>query len=145
MLASSSYAVTDTFHVLMDRLITLKESTRIESINQGLDYFFDFLDYEDEEFNSDNDELYDRERVNQYIQTEIHLVDKIIKYSKQIKESSKVKALLEALALSFEKQNELGINEKAVIFTESVRTQRFLKMFFLKMDMRMIYCFLMGV
>ena len=127
LLASSSYAVTDTFHVLMDRLITLKESTRIESINQGLDYFFDFLDYEDEEFNSDNDELYDRERVNQYIQTEIHLVDKIIKYSKQIKESSKVKALLEALALSFEKQNELGINEKAVIFTESVRTQRFLK------------------
>ena len=59
LLASSSHAVAATFEVLKDRLITLKESTRLESVEKGLDYFFDFLDdeYEEDDDNTPNPTL----------------------------------------------------------------------------------------
>jgi len=128
LLASSSHAVTATFEVLKDRLIALKESTRLESVEKGLNYFFDFLDddYEDEENGSNQTELYDREKVNEFIQHEINVVEDIIKLATNITINAKANALMQALNIAFEKQRELGINEKAVVFTESIRTQEFL-------------------
>ncbi|WP_082435820.1 DISARM system SNF2-like helicase DrmD [Desnuesiella massiliensis] len=129
LLASSSHAVAATFEVLKDRLITLKESTRLESVEKGLDYFFDFLDddYEEDDKNTSNhSELYDRERVNEFIQHEIDEVENIIKLATSISANEKAKALLKAITIAFNKQKESGINEKVVVFTESVRTQEFL-------------------
>lgn len=129
LLASSSHAVTATFEVLKDRLITLKESTRLESVEKGLDYFFDFLDddYEEDENHTTNpSELYDREKVNEFIQHEIAEVESIISLATSISANEKAKALLNAITIAFNKQKEIGINEKVVVFTESVRTQAFL-------------------
>lgn len=128
LLASSSHAVAATFEVLKDRLIALKESTRLESVEMGLDYFFDFLDdeYEDEENILEQTELYDRDKVNEFIQYEINVVDDIIKLATSITTNTKANALMNALVTAFDKQRELGINEKAVVFTESIRTQEFL-------------------
>jgi ERCC4-related helicase len=128
LLASSSHAVAATFEVLKDRLTALKESTRLESVEKGLDYFFDFLDddYEDEENALKQTELYDRDKVNEFIQHEINVVDDIIKLATSITTNAKANALMNALGTAFEKQRELGINEKAVVFTESIRTQEFL-------------------
>lgn len=129
LLASSSHAVTATFEVLKDRLITLKQSTRLESVVKGLDYFFDFLDddyEEDEKYAANPSELYDREKVNEFIQHEIDEVESIIKLATSISTNEKAKALLNAITIAFNKQKEIGINEKVVVFTESVRTQEFL-------------------
>ena len=129
LLASSSHAVAATFEVLKDRLITLKESTRLESVEKGLDYFFDFLDdeYEEDDDNTPNrTELYNREKVNEFIQHEIDEVENIIKLATSISANEKAKALLKAISIAFDKQKESGINEKVVVFTESVRTQEFL-------------------
>jgi ERCC4-related helicase len=128
LLASSSHAVAATFEVLKDRLMTLKESTRIESVEKGLDYFFDFLDddYEEEESISNKTELYTREKVNEFIQHEINIVDDIIKVALSINANSKAKALMQALNIAFKKQRESSIKGKAVIFTESIRTQEYL-------------------
>lgn len=129
LLASSSHAVAATFEVLKDRLTILKESTRLESVGKGLDYFFDFLDddYDEEDSNKSNiSELYDKDKVNDFIQHEINEVDNIIKLAKGITVNEKAKALLSAIEIAFDKQKEAGLNKKAVVFTESVRTQEFL-------------------
>lgn len=127
LLASSSYAVADTFEVLKDRLGLLKESTRIESVDKGLEYFFSYLDDDSEDEEEDKiTELYDKEKVNEFIQHEIDIVDNIIKLARSIDKNAKATALFKALSIAFERQNELEIDEKVVVFTESVRTQEYL-------------------
>ncbi|MDW7678274.1 MAG: DISARM system SNF2-like helicase DrmD [Bacillota bacterium] len=129
LLASSSHAILQTFEVLRERLERLKESTRKESVEKSLDYFLDFLDEDsvnDEDPIDDHLELYDREKVNEFIQHEIDLVDNIILHASSIDRNSKAQALIKGLETAFTNQRESGIDEKAVVFTESVRTQAYL-------------------
>lgn len=127
LLASSSRAVVSTFEVLKERLITLKEATRIESVDKGLDYFFDFLDEDTEDGEVEIiEELYNREKVNEFIQCEIDQITEIITVANNIKENSKFNSLKQALNIAFERQEKIGIQKKAVIFTESIRTQEYI-------------------
>lgn len=127
LLASSSQAVADTFKVLRNRLIVLQETQRVESVDESLDAFFDMFDddYEEEE-EALQEELFDREKVNKFIQNEIDEVDGIISLAENIPQNAKLDALKKALVISFEEQSEQGINKKAVVFTESLRTQAYL-------------------
>jgi ERCC4-related helicase len=127
LLASSSVAVAETFEALKKRLIILKESSREESVSESLDYFFAFLDDEfDEEEESEREELYTREMVNEFIQHEIDEVNSIIKKANNISHNAKTTALKQAISRAFKSLIKDGIDEKVVIFTESVRTQQFL-------------------
>lgn len=128
LLASSSVAVAETFEVLKRRLEVLKESTREESVAESLDYFFAFLDDDLDEDNEpeERQELYTRELVNDFIQHEIDEVVEIIKKANSITHNAKVTALKSAIYKAFEIQNKDGVENKAVIFTESVRTQQYL-------------------
>lgn len=129
LLASSSYAVHDTFKILRQRLISLKESTFEQSIENSLDDFMDFIDDDyDVIEESQHEQLYSRDDVNQFVQHEINIVDNIILQSESIEKNSKCDALFKAIEAAFEKQNTLGIENKIVVFTESVRTQDFLYM-----------------
>lgn len=128
LLASSSMAVAETFGALRDRLITLKETTRKENADESLDFFFSFFDEEDVENEEDNkqDELYTREKVNEFIQHEIDEVDTIILKAESIHKNAKLGALKKAVATAFEFQEKENINQKIVVFTESVRTQQYI-------------------
>lgn len=129
LLASSSMAVAETFKVLKGRLIILKETTRKETADESIDFFLSFFD-DDEEVESDEenkqDELYTREKVNEFIQHEIDEVDAIIKKAESIRKNAKMSALKKAVAKAFEFQSETGIEQKVVIFTESIRTQQYM-------------------
>ena len=57
---------------------------------------------------------------------EIEQVEKILKVAYSIEEETKAIGLVQALAKGFEKIKELGANKKALIFTESVKTQEYL-------------------
>ena len=69
LLASSSMAVAETFKVLKGRLETLKETTRTESADESIDFFLSFFDDDEIETDDDSkqDELYTREKVNEFI------------------------------------------------------------------------------
>lgn len=127
LLASSSSAVAKTFEVLKERLLELKETTRTESVNRSLEYFSNFLDddFEVEEV-SETIELYNRDKVNEFIQHEIDEIDEIITIASKIQNNAKLNALKKALQIAFNRQREIGISEKVVVFTESVRTQSYL-------------------
>lgn len=127
LLASSSQAVAETFKVLQNRLIVLQQTQRVESVDESLDAFFNMFDddYEEEE-EALQEELFDREKVNEFIQKEIDEVDGIISLAENIRQNAKLNALKKALTISFQKQSEQGIHNKAVVFTESLRTQAYL-------------------
>lgn len=122
-------AVAETFRTLKNRLVILKETTREESVEESLDFFFSFFDddeVEDEQENDNVDQLYTREKVNEFIQHEIDEIDDIINTAEKIKKNAKMTALKTAVRKAFDFQRDAGIKEKVVIFTESVRTQQYI-------------------
>ena len=110
LLASSSMAVAETFKVLKGRLETLKETTRTESADESIDFFLSFFDDDEIETDDDSkqDELYTREKVNEFIQHEIDEVTAIINKAESIKRNAKMTALKQAVEKAFVFQNEAG-------------------------------------
>lgn len=127
LLASSTYAIAGTFDSLINRLEAKLQ--RNES-----------LVYEDvvEDFEADEDEWIDDEEAEEFDTEELHPsdIDGIKKEIKdltefrdlaaRIKRNSKAVHLFTALDKGFEQLDTLGANKKALIFTESRRTQDFL-------------------
>ena len=128
LLASSSMAVAETFKVLKRRLEVLKETTRNESSDESIDFFLSF--FEDDEIEADDDrkqdELYTRDKVNEFIQHEINEVTSIISKAESIKKNAKMAALKQAVEKAFDFQEKTEIKQRTVVFTESVRTQQYI-------------------
>lgn len=126
LLASSSFALIDTFEILKKRLNKLYEGSKSANAQEGFDLFWSFV--EDEIDESRFDEIDDEETIlqKQFIQEELREVDTIIDVAKRIKTNAKVKALKSAIQIAFDYQSEQGISQKVVIFTESKRTQKYL-------------------
>lgn len=127
LLASSTYAIHGTFCSLIARLenkLKKHEDHSIDDLRLDFEY--------------DDDEWIDDEEVKQEEQEELHPADiegirkEIEELSSfrdlaaKIKKNSKAEQLFTALDKGFAKLEELGANKKALIFTESRRTQDFL-------------------
>jgi ERCC4-related helicase len=130
LLASSSYAVIETFEVLRERLKILKQNTRAEKADISLQAFFAMIDDDDDDSLCDDIEedieKIERDRYRVEIDNELAVVENIIRMASKITENSKIKAVIEALEVAFDIQKESGFPEKALIFTESKRTQKYL-------------------
>lgn len=126
LLASSSFALIDTFEVLKERLDKLYEGTKSADAQDGLDFFWSFV--EDEIDESDFDDVNDEETVfkKQQIQEEINEVEAIIQAAESITKNAKIEALKTALQTAFKFQNERAVEQKVVVFTESKRTQNYI-------------------
>jgi len=126
LLASSSFAVVETFEVLKTRLKKLQAGTKSAKAQDGFDLFWGFVEDELEE--ADEDEIDDEDTAvkKQIIQEELSVVEDIIKKAGAIKTNAKIKALKEAINLAFENQKKIGIDNKVVVFTESKRTQKYI-------------------
>lgn len=135
LLASSSQAVAGTLEVMRDRLIALRDNLStprdiVEQITQDQEIEDEFLE---EILNSEETEqpqvnevpIIDRDRLNK----EIEELDLYVQWARSIGIDTKTRALLKALEIGFGKMTEIGAANKVVIFTESRRTQQFLKDF----------------
>ena len=125
LLASSSKAVIETFEVIKDRLEKLYEGTKSKDAQEGFDLFWQYAEDEIEDSIEDQeseDILIQKEQ----IQKEINEVDNILYIAEQVKTNAKIGALKKAIELAFEEQNKLNIENKVVIFTESMRTQKYI-------------------
>lgn len=124
LLASSSFALIETFEVILERLQKLLEGTKSKDAQEGFELFWNYLDDdydEDAEEEEDADVIFQK----QQIQEEIDEVKEIIENAEKIKTNAKIKALKQAIETAFDMQQEKGIAEKIVIFTESKRTQKY--------------------
>lgn len=126
LLASSSYALIETFEILKNRLQRLYEGTSSLNAQEGFDLFWDFV--EDEIDESAFDEIDDENILFQkhQIQVEMSEIDAIINMASRIKNNAKIKALKTAIHTAFEYQEKQSIPKKVVVFTESKRTQQYI-------------------
>ena len=123
LLASSSFAISGTLDSLILRLENMLAGIDSE-INlddyDTLDELLEELDLAGEEDNVDA--IKQRYAINE----ELEKLKSYAKLAKSIKRNSKGENLLTALKKGFSKATELGALKKAVIFTESRRTQDYL-------------------
>lgn len=123
LLASSSFAIRGTLESLISRLEAL-----LQGIEQELDLedFDAYSEYVDEEETGDDILTQELERDREAIKAELALLRSFADLAKSITTNSKGENLLTALQKGFDKISELGGQKKAVIFTESRRTQDYL-------------------
>ena len=125
LLASSSFAIAGTLDSLINRL---------QQLQKGIEDSLDLSDYDayeelgDEESDDDGIPIINKEleQDRENIEHELEELDKFEKLAKGIKNNAKGENLISALGQGFAKIEELGGKRKAVIFTESRRTQEYL-------------------
>lgn len=137
LLASSTFAIAGALETLTNRLkktLAEKASTLDMGADNGrglideLDEDFETLDEIAEEIDElpvDEAQARTKEQV-QAIAQEIEDLEGFQKLAVSITENAKGTALLQALNVAFAKLDELGAAKKAIIFTESRRTQDYL-------------------
>jgi len=127
LLASSSFAIAGALETLAKRLREklAKHSTKV-SLEEELEQDFEGLDEIAEEWTDEQsvEPLSDADR--SAIDQEIKDLDSFRGLAVSITHNAKGKALLTALEAAFLKADELGAARKAIVFTESRRTQEYL-------------------
>ncbi len=126
LLASSTFAIAGALASISERLkAKIKKEEPPESLEDELDEDYEALDETSEEWPEDQPEpVSDADRTA--IEAEIADLDQFTRLATSIEQNAKGKALIKALAIAFKKTAELGAAEKAIIFTESRRTQNYL-------------------
>jgi len=134
LLASSSQAIAATLDTLRVRLETLRDEQAqddprlTERLIEDEEIEDDLLDeiLSDDESAAPVDEpeaVIDRKRLNE----EIEVLKRLAVWARGIGVDTKTKALLQALGIGFEQMAKTGAARKALVFTESRRTQDYLK------------------
>lgn len=126
LLASSSFAIAGALTTIADRLkAQLKADEPRISLEDELDEDYEALDETAEEWADDSAEPLTAED-RAAITAEIADLEEFTRLALSIDHNAKGKALLKALDVAFAKARELGAAEKAIIFTESRKTQTYL-------------------
>lgn len=123
LLASSSFAISGTLQSLISRLQHMLDGYDAELNIDDYDVLPEIIEEWDDEKNGDFAELLKERRE---ISEELQKLTEYLELAQSIKFNAKGENLLTALQKGFEKGSELGAQRKAVIFTESKRTQDYL-------------------
>ena len=132
LLASSSAAIGDTLGKMRDRLLRLQKGDREK---ESLLAELTFEEELEEDYLEEADSVEEEEspvygaKVPDKLEREIQEVTAMIARSRAIQVDSKSRALLMALETGFREMARNGALKKAVIFTESRRTQEYLRDF----------------
>lgn len=127
LLASSTFAIAGALTSITNRLkAKLSKQTPAESLEDELDQDYEALDETAEEWTEDEPVELLSEADRQALEQEIADLDAFAQLATSITHNAKGTALLKALKIAFAKAKELGGAEKAIIFTESRRTQSYL-------------------
>lgn len=136
LLASSSRAIAATLDSMRRRL----EDLRDEKLENDIEFVEELVDAEEmeddlldeilvdleiEEQSESETTIIDRKR----IADEIHDLQRLSDWANSIETDAKSESLLSALKVGFDRMGSVGANRKALIFTESRRTQDYLKAF----------------
>ncbi len=128
LLASSSFAIAGALESIRNRLTAqLRESPANEPATNSLEEDYEGLEETAEEWQEDAPPAESPLAANRAaLEAEIADLDRFASLATSITHNSKGKALLKALDVAFKKARELGAAEKAIIFTESRKTQNYL-------------------
>ena len=127
-MASSTHAVLNTLITIRNRLVKLSNNQQddtdiIADLIENDDLESDYLDELESENVDDSEQIIDQKQ----LKSEIEEINGLIEQAEKISEDSKAKALLIALNKGFIQMAAMDAPRKAVIFTESKRTQEYLQ------------------
>lgn len=128
LLASSTHAIAGALETMAKRLQgVLDDTTNIPDLAEALDEDYESLDetadeWNDQESGNEPSARNERDAVAQEIEELRHFKS----LATNIRDNAKGKALLTALERAFAELERLGAPKKAIIFTESRRTQEYL-------------------
>lgn len=127
LLASSTFAIAGALQSISKRLkAELAAQSPKESLTEELDKDYEALNETAEEWSDDTTAEPLSEPDRKAMAEEIVELDAFAQLATSIHANAKGTALLKALTVAFAKARELGADEKAIIFTESRRTQDYL-------------------
>ncbi len=130
LLSSSTFAIAGTLEALGGKLKNILPQVESPSLEEFIasDYecFNEYMDEESEDEGERDKKVFTPEEIAE-IQEEIRSLEEFATLAHSIKSNSKGEALLEALKQGFDTLSEIGANQKAIIFTESMRTQNYVK------------------
>ncbi len=138
LLASSPQAVAGTLEVIRDRLVVLRDEAKVDTgLTERIieeeelegEIIDEFLDTEDEQAENDNLQEQIDHTDKQKLNSEIDELNRYVQWARSIGADTKTRSLLKALEIGFAEMQKTFANQKAIIFTESRRTQQFLKDF----------------
>ncbi|MGD0947400.1 MAG: helicase-related protein [Candidatus Binatia bacterium] len=127
LLASSTFAIAGALTSLSNRLkAKLRKHEPAQTLEEELEQDYEALDQTAEEWTEDEpvEPLSATDRAA--IEREAADLDEFARLAASIQHNAKGRALLKALDIAFAKAAELGAAQKAIIFTESRRTQSYL-------------------
>lgn len=125
LLASSTSAVVQTLETMLKRLKDLEQE--VVSSDNWIEELITQEEIEDEYFEDHIEQIEELKQIDKtQLRGEIAELKSYLELAQKIKSDEKSHALLKALNQGFEKMVELGSPQKAVIFTESRRTQDYL-------------------
>lgn len=130
LLASSTYAISGTLESLANKLhLLIKNEETNESDNEIAENFETFEELKDEWSEDDDDEAVPvfSEQDIANIKEEMASLKEFEALAKSIQVNSKGQKLFTALEKGFSELERLGAARKAIIFTESTRTQEYLR------------------
>ncbi|WP_454060834.1 SNF2-related protein [Candidatus Nitrospira salsa] len=128
LLASSSFAIAGALNSMSQRLQErLRLADEVKPLKEALEEDFERLDETVDEWNETEEQVHALlEEDRKAIEQEIKDLEEIRGLALSITRNAKGQALLTALHTAFGKAEELGAAKKAIIFTESRRTQDYL-------------------
>lgn len=133
LLASSTYAISGTLEALSVKLENIVEkhaelsNVLEEAFAEDFETFDELKDEWDEETADEEEGPIYTENDIRSIKEEIKELKEFYRLAESIQKNSKGEALLTALEKGFAKAEEGGASKKAIIFTESTRTQKYLR------------------
>jgi len=136
LLASSSHAIANTLETMKSRLEEMRDAPQqdeedddfMEELIEAEELEDDYLD-EILEGTTDEEEQAEPDLDRQKLGSEINELGRYAQWARSIGIDTKSRSLLKALELGFTEMDKMGANRKALIFTESRRTQEYLKNF----------------
>ena len=127
LLASSTHAIAGALETMAQRLQgVLDEAADIPDLTEALDEDYESLDETADEWNGQDSSETSPRSERDAIAHEIEELRHFKTLATNIRDNSKGKALLTALDRAFAELERLGAAKKAIIFTESKRTQAYL-------------------
>ena len=132
LLASSTYAISGTLEALQSRLEqSARDNAPTDAAPEEVAHDFETIDEIEEEWTDEGETAKEKKRYTpeemELVQAEIKSLSEFKCLAKSIVKNSKGEVLMMALSKGFAKARELGAPEKAIIFTESTRTQEYLR------------------
>jgi SNF2 family DNA or RNA helicase len=132
LLASSTYAIAGTLEALSKKLETIVDGNDNQDLfDQKLIEDYESYEEEKDEWSDEEEEetqparIFSPEEIEE-IKQELKKLKEFLVLANSIQKNSKGEVLLTALEKGFESSVSKGANKKAIIFTESTRTQKYL-------------------